>query len=49
MELLCDVGHVESHFSLFGYYVSAGARYMYSLGQTYHWLRNHFGHTRWYH
>jgi hypothetical protein len=26
MELLGDVGHVESHFGLFGYSVSVGAR-----------------------
>ena len=26
MELLGDVGHVESHFFLFGYSVSVGAR-----------------------
>ena len=27
MELLGDVGHVESHFFLFGDYVSFGARF----------------------
>ena len=48
MELLCDVGHVESHFDPFGDGVSIGARYAHCLRQTYHTLRNHFGHTRWY-
>ena len=28
MELLCDVGHVESHFFLFGDCVSVGARFV---------------------
>ena len=34
MELLGDVGHVESHFSLFGDSVSVGARYVHGLRQT---------------
>ena len=48
MELQGDVGLVESHFSPFGDRVSVGARYMHGLHQTYHRLRNHFGHTQWY-
>jgi hypothetical protein len=47
MELVGDVGHVESRFDLFGDGVSVGARYMHGLHQTYHMLRNHFGRTRW--
>jgi hypothetical protein len=48
MELLGDVGHVESHFDLFGDSVSIGPRWVRGLRQTYHRLRNHFGHTQWY-
>jgi hypothetical protein len=48
MELLGDVGHVESHFSPFGDGVSVGARLVHGLRQMYHRLRNHFGCTRWY-
>jgi hypothetical protein len=48
MELLGDVGHVESHLFLFFYSISVGARLVHGLLQTYHWLRSHFGHTRWY-
>jgi hypothetical protein len=46
MELLGDVGHVESRSGLFGDSISVGARYWHGLCQTYHRLRNHFGHTR---
>jgi hypothetical protein len=46
MELLSDVGHVKSHFGLFGDSVSVGARLVHGLCQTYHKLRNHFGRTR---
>jgi hypothetical protein len=46
MELLGDVGHVESHMFLFGDTVSVGARLVHGLCQTYH-LRNHFGRTQW--
>ena len=49
MELLGDVGHVESHFFPFEDSVSVGARQVRSLRQMYHRLRNHFGHTRSYH
>jgi hypothetical protein len=48
MELLGDVGHVESRFGLFGDGVSVGARKVQGLCQTYHRLRNRFRHTRWY-
>jgi hypothetical protein len=47
MELLGDVGHVESHLILFGDSISVGARLVHGLLQTYHQHRNHFGHTRW--
>jgi hypothetical protein len=46
MELLGDVGHVESRFGLFTDSVSVSARLVHGLGQTYHKLRNHFGRTR---
>jgi hypothetical protein len=45
MELLCHVGHVESHFDPFGDSVSLGARWVHGLRQMYHSLRNHFVHT----
>jgi hypothetical protein len=45
MELLCDMGQVESRFGLFGDSVSFGARYVHVLRQTYDRLRNHFGRT----
>jgi hypothetical protein len=48
MELLGDVGHVESPFGPFGDIVSVGARLVHGLHQTYHFLKNHFGRTRWY-
>jgi hypothetical protein len=35
MELLGDVGHVESSFGLFGASVSVSARYVHGLHQTY--------------
>ena len=46
MELLGDVGLVESRFSPFGDSVSVGERYVHGLRHTYHWLINHFGRTR---
>ena len=46
MELLGDLGHVESRFGLVGDGVTIGARYMHGLRQTYHKLKNNFGHTR---
>ena len=48
MQLLGDMGHVESHFGPFGDGVSVGARYVHDLRQTYHRLQNRFGRTRWY-
>jgi hypothetical protein len=45
MELLGDVGHVESRFDPFGDGVSVSARLVHSLCQTYHRLGNHFGRT----
>jgi hypothetical protein len=47
MELLADVGHVDSRFGLFRNGVSFGARLVHGLRRTYHMLGNHFGHTRW--
>jgi hypothetical protein len=45
MELLGDVGHVESCFGLFGDSVSVSARHVLGLRQTYYRLINHFGRT----
>ena len=42
MELLGDLGHVESHCFQFGDSVSVGARKVHGLRQTYHWLRKSF-------
>jgi hypothetical protein len=39
MELLGDVGHVESHFAPFGDSVSVSARWVHGLRQMYHRLR----------
>jgi hypothetical protein len=36
MELLGDLGCVESFFGLFGDNVNVGARWVHSLSQTYH-------------
>jgi hypothetical protein len=46
MELLGDVGHVESHLFLFGDYVSVRGRLVHGLRQMYHRLKNHFGRTQ---
>jgi hypothetical protein len=48
MELLGDVGHVESRFDLFGESVSVGARDAHGLRQKHHRLKNRFGCIRWY-
>jgi hypothetical protein len=48
MELLGDMGHVESSFGLCGDSVSVSARQVHDLRRTYHRLRNHFRLTRWY-
>jgi hypothetical protein len=45
MELVGDMGHVESCFGLFGESVSVCARYVHGLREMYHRLRNHFGCT----
>ena len=45
MELICDVGLVESHFGLFGDSVRVGAIKVHGLRRTYHRLENRFGHT----
>jgi hypothetical protein len=47
MELIGDVGHVESRFGPFGESVSVGARLVHDLHTAYHRLEKHFGHTRW--
>jgi hypothetical protein len=44
MELLGDMGQVETRFSPFGNGVSVGQE-VHGLRQTYHRLRNHFGRT----
>jgi hypothetical protein len=46
MELVGDVGHVESHVGPFGDSVSVNATLVHGLRQTYHMLWNHFGCTR---
>jgi hypothetical protein len=46
MELISDVGRVESHFSPFGDNVSVSPRLEHGLHRTYHRPRNHFGQTR---
>ena len=43
MELLGDVGHVKSHFRLFGDSVGVDALLLHSLLRTYHRLGNWFG------
>jgi hypothetical protein len=47
MELLGDLGHVESLFGLFVDSANLDARLVHGLCQTYHRLGNHFGRTRW--
>jgi hypothetical protein len=48
MELLGDMGNVESCYSLFGDSVSVGARKVHGLRQTYQRIRNPFGPARLY-
>jgi hypothetical protein len=43
MEVLCDVGHVESHFGPFEDSVSVDARLVHGLCQMYHRLGSRFG------
>ena len=45
MELLGDVGRIESRFGPFGDSVSVG---VHGLRRTYLWLRYRFGRSRWY-
>jgi hypothetical protein len=45
MELLGDMGHVKSHLGPFGDSVRVGARWIHSLHQMYHSLRNRFERT----
>jgi hypothetical protein len=45
MELLADVGYLESCFGLFGDSVSFSARQVHGFHQTYYRLRNHFVRT----
>jgi hypothetical protein len=47
MELLGDLGYVESRFGLFANSANLDARLVHGLRRTYHRLRNHFGCTRW--
>jgi hypothetical protein len=46
MELLGDVGHVESRFDLFRDIISVGVRQVHGLRQMYHRLINPFGRSR---
>jgi hypothetical protein len=48
MDLLGDIGYVESHFNPFGDSSTVSARWVHFLRQTYHRHRNRFGRTRWY-
>ena len=47
IELLGDVGLVESRFGPFGDSVSVGAREVHGFRQMYHRHINHFEHSRW--
>jgi hypothetical protein len=47
MELLGDMGLVESCFGTFGDGVSVGPRKVHGLRRTCHRVKIHFGHTRW--
>jgi hypothetical protein len=47
MELLGDLGHLESRFGLFADSANLEVRLVHGLRQKYHRLRNHFGRTRW--
>jgi hypothetical protein len=48
MDLLGDIGHVESCFNPFGDNGTVSARWVHCLFQTYHRHRIRFGRTRWY-
>jgi hypothetical protein len=45
MELLGDLGHMESHFCLFTDSAHLDTRLVQGLRQTYHRLENHFACT----
>jgi hypothetical protein len=47
MELLGDLGLVESSFGLFANSADVDARLVHRLHRTYHRLGNHFARTRW--
>ena len=47
MELIGDVGHVESHFGPFGDSVNLGARSVQDLNRMYHGHENRFGRNVW--
>jgi hypothetical protein len=47
MELLGDLGFVESRFDQFAGSAHLDARLVKGLHRTYHRLRNHFGCIRW--
>jgi hypothetical protein len=47
MALLGYKAQVEAHLSLFGDSANLDARYVQSLGQTYHGLGNHYGCSGW--
>jgi hypothetical protein len=46
MELLGDLGHVESHFYLFADSANLDTRLVQGLSRTYHRLVKYFGRTR---
>ena len=48
IELLDDVCHMESRFSVLRHNISFGARYVHGLRLMHQSLRNHFGSTCWY-
>ena len=48
MELLADVGRVESSFGLFGDGVNVSARQVHGLRLPYRRLRYRLGRTRWF-
>jgi hypothetical protein len=48
INLLGDVGQWEDHLGMVGDSVNLFTRKVHDLRRMYHWIRNHFGHTRWY-
>jgi hypothetical protein len=47
MVLLGDEAQVDARFIPFRDSGNLEARYVHDLRRMYHWLRNHFGRTRW--